>query len=298
MEQSVTHDIQALLRQVEEELKLLKQEGEESIYVSEESMQFLEEEGEDAPGPLAAALRPDQLEKPRETPRRSAGKKPERKLPPPPEVVLPEGSRQQRWEALRDQVLRCKTCNQQVKAGNKVVFGVGSLEADIFFCGEAPGAEEEVAGEPFVGPAGQLLTKIIQAMGLSRGQVYIGNIMNWRPDNGRDYGNRPPTDEEMAFCLPYLMAQIEIVQPKVLVALGATAVRGLLGLDHNPRMGDLRGRWQDYQGIPLMVTYHPSYLLRNQSIKRKREVWEDMLLVMDKAGLPISEKQRSYFSGS
>lgn len=291
-----------------DELKHLKAEGVDSLYISDAGMEILERwkgagaKADESPTATVQAGEGNALYAVREEVPRAKKKdqaSPEReseaRLPAPPEVVLPEGDKVARWEALREQVLRCPTCNAAVKPGKKVVFGVGNVDAELFFCGEAPGADEEVQGEPFVGPAGQLLTKIIQTMGLSREKVYIGNIMNWRPDNGKGYGNRPPTSEEMAFCLPYLKAQVAIVQPKVIVALGATAVRGLQGLSQNPRMGDLRGKWSDYEGTPLMVTYHPSYLLRNQSLKRKREVWEDMLLVMEKLGLSISEKQRGYF---
>jgi DNA polymerase len=132
-------------------------------------------------------------------------------------------------------------------------------------------------------------------MGLSRERVYIGNIMNWRPEHDQPSGNRPPTPQEMDFCLPYLRAQIEVVQPKVLVALGNTAVSGLLGPDQSRRMGRIRGTWQEFAGIPLMPTYHPSYVLRYGNNKTKREIWEDMLKVMERAGLPISEKQRGFF---
>lgn len=214
---------------------------------------------------------------------------------PPPVVVLPAGDKKTKWEALKKQVLSCPVCKAHVKPGKKVVFGVGNLEADIFFCGEAPGADEEIEGEPFVGKAGQLLTKIIQAMGLEREKVYIGNIMNWRPEMPTAFGNRPPTQAEMNFCLPYLRAQVEIVAPKVIVALGATAVSGLLGPDKSRRMGDMRGNWHTFQGIPLMITFHPSYLLRNNTLKTKRQVWEDMLQVMEKVGMPINDKQRHYF---
>jgi DNA polymerase len=193
-------------------------------------------------------------------------------------------------------VLHCPECLHRVKPGKKVVFGVGSLEADLFFCGEAPGAEEELQGEPFVGPAGQLLTKIIQAMGLQRQDVYIGNIMNWRPEMPTSVGNRPPTAAEMAFCLPYLKAQLAIVRPRVIVALGATAVSGLLGPDSKRRMADVRGQWQQFEGVPLMVTFHPSYLLRNQTLQTKRVVWEDMLKVMEHLQMPISDKQRQFFT--
>ncbi|MBE2212603.1 MAG: uracil-DNA glycosylase [Opitutaceae bacterium] len=225
------------------------------------------------------------------------------KLPPPPVIQLPEGTKRERWEWLRQRVLDCPVCKAHTPAGLKVVFGVGSIDADIFFCGEAPGGEEEIQGEPFVGPAGQLLTKMIVAMGLTREKVYIGNILNWRPQmdaraSGKSVsqvGNRPPTEEEMSFGLPYLRAQIEVVQPKVIVALGSTAAQGLLGFGSFKSLGSIRGKWQQFCGTPLMVTYHPSYLLRYGTPQAKRQVWEDLLQVMDKVGLPISEKQRGYF---
>jgi DNA polymerase len=173
--------------------------------------------------------------------------------------------------------------------------GIGNLDADIFFCGEAPGAEEETVGQPFVGRAGQLLTKMIAAMGLSRADVYIGNIMNWRPEMPSAMGNRPPTQEEMQFCLPYLRAQIEIVKPKVIIALGATAADGLLGHDPSRLMKHTRGKWFEFHSTPLMVTFHPSYLLRNGANSTKRMVWEDMLAAMEGVGMPISDKQWKFF---
>jgi len=220
-------------------------------------------------------------------------------LPPPPRVTLPEGDKATRYAALKEQAINHPICLANVRPGKKAVLGVGSLDAKIFFVGEAPGAEEEIQGEPFVGPAGQLLTKMIGAMGLKREQVYIGNIMCWRPQmptppGAEQIGNRPPTPEEMAFCLPFLRASIEIVQPDLLIALGGTAAQGLLG-DKFTTLGAARSRWHDFAGKPLMVTYHPSYLLRNGSNKSKRMVWEDLLQVMEKAGLPISDKQRAYF---
>ncbi|BET67672.1 hypothetical protein ASA1KI_25900 [Opitutales bacterium ASA1] len=224
-------------------------------------------------------------------------------LPPPPVVQLPSGSKRERWEWLRQRVLNCETCRAHTPEGLKVVFGVGDIDADVFFCGEAPGADEEIRGEPFVGAAGQLLTKMIGAMGLKREQVYIGNILAWRPQmEGRrsgssvqQTGNRPPTEEEMRFGLPYLRAQVEVVRPKVIVALGSTAAEGLLGFGSFKSLGSIRGQWHEFEGTPLMVTYHPSYLLRNQSNKSKRVVWEDLLQVMERVGLPINERQRNYF---
>jgi DNA polymerase len=224
-------------------------------------------------------------------------------LPPPPTLDLPAGDKTTRLDWLRERVLSDPTCKANLHPGKQLVFGVGTPDADLFFCGEAPGAEEETAGEPFVGPAGQLLTRIIGAMGLKREQVYIGNILKWRPDTGRSYGNRPPTVEEMAYCLPFLRAQLEIIRPKVIIALGNTAVNGLLGHDPKRTMSSIQGRWQDYEGVPLIPTYHPSYLLRMEGEKgtssaaksAKRTVWESMLSAMERVGLPISDRQRTFF---
>lgn len=216
-------------------------------------------------------------------------------IPAPEAFELPSGDKKFQWDWLRTRVLESSECLKHVKPGKKVVFGVGNLDADIFFCGEAPGADEEIVGEPFVGKAGQLLTKIIGAMGYKREEVYIGNIMNWRPEMPTIFGNRPPTQHEMNYCLPFLKGQLAIVQPKVVVALGATAVSGLLGPDPKRRMRDVRGQWSSLDGIPLMATFHPSYLLRNNTNKAKRMVWEDMLKVLEHIQHPISEKQRGYF---
>lgn len=214
-------------------------------------------------------------------------------IPKPKPFELPEGGKREQWEWLRDRVLNDPVCHEHLKPGKKVVFGVGNLDAKIFFCGEAPGADEEIQGEPFVGKAGQLLTKIIATMGLTREEVYIGNIMNWRPEVPK--GNRPPTEEEMNYCLPYLKAQIAIVKPQIIVALGMTAVNGLLGFDPTRRMGKIRGTWQQFEGRDLMCTYHPSFLLQHASASMKRLAWEDMMTVMERAGMPVSEKQRGYF---
>jgi DNA polymerase len=171
---------------------------------------------------------------------------------------------------------------------------VGDPQARLMFVGEAPGADEDVQGEPFVGKAGELLTRIIAAMGLTRSQVYIGNILKCRPNTpGQSAGNRKPTPSEMETCRPWLEEQINLIQPEVMVALGATAVEGLLGKTIG--ITKLRGQWQTYRGIPLMPTYHPAYLLRNQAPAEKRKVWEDMMAVMRRLQMPISQKQQSYF---
>jgi uracil-DNA glycosylase len=196
--------------------------------------------------------------------------------------------------SVQGRVAPCTKCPHLARSRTQTVFGVGNPDADLMFIGEAPGADEDAQGEPFVGRAGQLLTKIIAAMGFSRTDVYIANVLKCRPDMPRgSSGNRPPTPEEMQTCLPYLAEQIGIIQPKVLVALGATAVEGLLGT-RGP-MHTMRGRWHEHHETPLMITYHPSYLLRNQAPSEKRKVWEDMLQVLERLDRPISEKQRNYF---
>jgi len=218
-------------------------------------------------------------------------------VPAAPSVSLPELTSEARRAAfaeLRERALVCVKCPHLASSRKSVVFGVGSIEAELMIVGEAPGADEDAQGEPFVGKAGQLLTKIIQTMGLTRESVYIANILKCRPDTpGEAAGNRKPTPVEMQTCIPFLHEQIDLVRPKVLVALGATAVEGLLG--KTVGITRLRGNWQTYRGIPLMPTYHPAYLLRNQALSEKRRVWEDMLQVMAKLGMAVTEKQQNYF---
>ena len=225
--------MRATLHALTEELRRLKSAGVTTVSVSDESLATLRrlvrarstgrpektvstEPAQAAAGPSAPSWQPP-----------SAGAERARQstpgvetLPPPPSVVLPAGDKAARWAALLALVHEDPVCRDNVRPGKKVVLGVGSLDAKIFFCGEAPGAEEEVQGEPFVGPAGQLLTKMIGAMGLKREEVYIGNIMNWRPqiptaDGHEQVGNRPPSAEEMSYCLPYLRAQLEIDRKSV-----------------------------------------------------------------------------------
>ena len=310
--------MRAPLLALTEELRRLKAAGVRTVTVSPDALaslrqvvQRLKEERGAEPGvasgnpPVAAGEAPPApparraVESPRASPA-SVEPTTASTLPAPSVPKVPPGDKATRWAWLRDYVLQHDVCCGNIRRGKNVVFGVGSLEAKVFFCGEAPGAEEEVQGEPFVGPAGQLLTKMIQAMGLQRDEVYIGNIMNWRPqmptpEGAEQVGNRPPTAEEMAFCLPFLKAQIEIVDPQVIVALGATAAKGLLGPDSFNAVGEIRGKWQTFADKPLIVTYHPSYILRNQSNRSKRMIWEDLLKVMEKVGLPISARQRGYF---
>ena len=225
------------------------------------------------------------------------------KVPAPPEFLpaLPvqepatsPGEFEKRFEELRSQVLACTKCPNLVAFRHTVVFGVGNSKAELMFVGEAPGADEDMQGEPFVGRAGELLTKIIQTMGYQRSDVYIANVLKCRPDiPPGSPGNRQPTATEMETCLPYLRQQIELIRPKIMVALGGTAMRGLFGTVEP--MKQLRGRWHDFDSIPVMATFHPSYLLRNQALSEKRKVWEDMLQVLERLGRQITERQKNYF---
>ncbi len=207
-------------------------------------------------------------------------------------------------QRLRTQTLACTICEHLAKSRTQVVFGVGNPEARLMFVGEAPGADEDREGEPFVGAAGKLLTKMILAMGLTREEVYIANVLKCRPDMPPgSSGNRAPRAEEMSACLPYLQRQIALIRPEAIVALGATALQGLFGLGP-VKIGALRGKWRELQipsqpqpfHVPVMVTYHPAYLLRNQLLTEKRKVWQDLLAVLERLRLPIHEKQRRYFT--
>jgi uracil-DNA glycosylase family 4 len=254
-------------------------------------------------GMRAVQVSADALSAPRYGVPASAGRTSDQPLSPPPQLkpepltaapALNGAAKLQAFADLRARVMGCVKCPNLVSSRKNVVFGVGNPDAKLMFVGEAPGADEDQQGEPFVGAAGQLLTKMIQAMGLTRDAVYIANILKCRPDTpGQAYGNRKPTSEEMQTCIPWLHQQIDLIRPKVLVGLGATAIEGLLG----KTMGitRLRGHWHTYRDIPLMPTYHPAFLLRNQAPSEKRKVWEDLLQVMEKLALPISEKQRGYF---
>jgi uracil-DNA glycosylase family 4 len=211
------------------------------------------------------------------------------------ETIATSGStKAEQLAHLAERASVCVKCPHLAARRHSVVFGVGDPEARLLFVGEAPGEEEDLQGEPFVGRAGQLLTKMIVAMGLTREQVYIANILKCRPDMpAGSSGNRKPTRDEMDTCLPYLRAQIDVIRPEIMITLGATALEGLLGPVGG--ISKLRGKFLEYRGIPLMPTFHPSYLLRNASNTEKRKVWEDLMQAMERIGMPISEKQRGYF---
>jgi len=161
---------------------------------------------------------------------------------------------------------------------SRTVFGEGNPDARLMFVGEAPGAEEDKTGRPFVGRAGQLLEKIIAAMGLSREDVFIANVLKSRPPN-----NATPTSAEAAKCGPYLLEQIRIIEPEVIVTLGKPAAQ--LVLEKNEAIGKMRGHWHEYGGVPVMPTFHPAYLLRSYTPENRAKVWSDMQLVMERLGI-------------
>ncbi len=175
---------------------------------------------------------------------------------------------------MREEVGECARC-KLAGGRTRLVFGVGNPHAELMFVGEGPGADEDVQGEPFVGKAGQLLTRMIEAMGYRREDVYIANVVKCRPP-----GNRDPEPDEIAACEPFLKAQIAAVRPKVIVALGRFAVQTLLR-DPTP-ITRQRGAWRDYEGVRLLPTFHPAYLLRNPAEKAK--AWADLQLVMKELG--------------
>ena len=288
----MSSDYDELLAATIQHLEGLKEHGVRHVHVAAETLVALSQ-----PAPRRAAAPAPA------TPQPVAVPPPAPQPPVPAPVIEPAAPTTPRLSSaekaatfaeLRPRALTCVKCPNLASSRKNVVFGVGSLDAELMFVGEAPGADEDAQGEPFVGAAGQLLTKIIVAMGLSREQVYIANILKCRPDTpGQTSGNRKPTSAEMATCIPFLHEQIDLIQPKVIVALGATAVEGLLGKAGG--IMKLRGQWHTYRSTPLMPTFHPAYLLRNQSLGEKRKVWEDMLAAMEKLGLPISGKQRNFF---
>jgi uracil-DNA glycosylase family 4 len=194
-------------------------------------------------------------------------------------VKMPEADMKDPVAALRvirEDIGDCVRCRLHEQGRKQIVFGVGNPQADLMFVGEGPGADEDEQGEPFVGRAGQLLNKMIEAMGVKREDVYIANVVKCRPP-----GNRTPERDECETCSPFLYRQIDVVKPKAIVALGAVAAKNLLGI--NDTMGNMRGRWYDYRGTQLRVTFHPAYLLRDP--RQKGEAWKDLQEVMKYLGL-------------
>ena len=283
----------------------LVRRGQQRVWMSDEARTALKEIIRMKPGRMVfarpvPALPKDRTDKPDRTPAPPAAivAPPESSPSPTP---APPTDRRARLAAVAARAEASPAARALGTLREKMVFATGSPDAQIMLVGEAPGAQEERLGEPFVGPAGQLLDKILKAMGLDRTSVYITNLCKFRPLVAGDQGtsNREPTGAEMNACMEYLLEEIAIIQPRVIIALGKTAAEGLLQRD--VAITRLRGQWQEFQGIPLMPTFHPSYLKRKEdegediAKVEKRKHWEDMLAVMERLGVPVSDKQRRFF---
>ncbi|MBI3306763.1 MAG: uracil-DNA glycosylase [Candidatus Omnitrophica bacterium] len=227
-------------------LQTLKEEGVEEIYVP----------------PLKTV--------PHRHPERSEGSQTEILRPSGPQDDRSSSGNREKLIKLREIALKCVKCDELAQTRKSVVFGSGNANAELVFVGEAPGRDEDLQGLPFVGRAGQLLTKIIESVGLSRQEVFICNTLKCRPP-----GNRPPKPEEIMNCNPFLVEQLNIIRPKVICALGTFAAQTLLKT--MTPISQLRGHFHDYHGTKLLCTYHPAYLLRNPGDKRK--VWDDMKMI-------------------
>jgi uracil-DNA glycosylase family 4 len=301
------------LKYIVEEFQRRYRDGEEQVFVADDHWEWLLQQNASQP------LTPDRAKsvesttpvatksvestipvatKPVESTTPVATKPVEIKIKPPvpPQIKLtPTGTAAERLLQLRQQLLSCTESQTHIKPGEQLVFGDGNPQADIFFVGDAPNAEEAKCGKPLVGSSGELFDKMILTMGLHRQSVYVAHIVTWRPGNKDSAGSCPPTVEAMHFCLPYLRAQIEIVAPKVIVALGIHAVTGLLGADNKQRITEMRGQWHTFAEVPLIISFHPNYLVEHGSKRTKRLAWEDMLAVMKRLNIPISKRQETYF---
>ncbi len=272
-----------------------KAHGRSHVYLDEEARESLrnllrrskQQTAQAAAKPAATTPQPGQTSQPRQQPAQPAQA---------PATLSATGTNKtEKLASLRARAEHWQPARSLGTLRDTMVFATGNPDARILLVGEAPGHHEENKREPFVGPAGQMLDKILITMGLKRDDVYISNIVKFRPATPRQTtNNRKPTPQEIAACLPFIREEVAIVQPECIIALGGTAAEGLLGLE-GP-VGKMRGTWHEFSGIPTRVTYHPSYLLQSGSnLSVKRALWEDMLAAMEKLDMPISEKQRGFF---
>lgn len=264
--------VQELLADMGDHLEFLREEGLRTVASDPVTAQALRK-------PLpAAGTPPPAANVPQHPPVSPSAPVPVVIVPHSAPVAVPSGDPATALQTLAAQISSCKACVLHATR-TKTVPGQGNPTPEILFVGEGPGEDEDKQGLAFVGRAGQLLAKMIEAMGYTRDQVFIANIVKCHPP-GTETTNRAPSPEEMAACLPYLKAQIKVLKPKVIVALGGVAVRGLLNTETG--IMRLRGTWQTFEGIPVMPTYHPSYLLRNAA--GKPAVWKDLQEVLARLG--------------
>lgn len=307
------------------ELHRLRAEGVETVVLSEESRKILQgltgkaaqassqvppahpaREAEIGPAPTSGRPAPPQ---PPQASRREPLAKPmpaavkpviqvprfdDSGIPDPLQLDLPaKGSKAERLAALNALVAACPECRRHLKPGSSPVIGSGSIDAEILLVAEVPSAADEAAGRLFAGPEATVVDGALRAMGLSRESVYITSLMRWRTASANGLVDRTPAPRELAYCLPYLRAELAVVRPKVVIALGGTVFHALTG--DKAKISEARGGWREVDGLPLLPTFHPAYLVKNPSNGPKRQFWEDLLAVMARVGLPISDKQRGFF---
>jgi len=213
---------------------------------------------------------------------------------PSPKLVVTGNSASEKISSLKQQVASWPPIRALDSLRQTLVFSVGNPSADVMLIGEAPGYDEERLGEPFVGKAGQKLDGILQAMGIARRDAYLSNIVKFRPSMpNQTTNNRKPTREEIEACLSFICEEVKVVAPKVIIALGGSAAQALLAIEDS--VENMRGKFYDFSGTPLRVTYHPSYILHNEATSEKRKLWEDMLCIMDLLNISVSDKQQGYF---
>ncbi len=299
--------MRAVLQAISDELLRLRAEGETTVPVTEETLRGLRalvKARVAAAGPAVAPVaQAAAAEKPVVAAPRAAAAvahvkplpaaAPAVALPPPPVVALPEGDKAARWAALKAAVTADPVCAQFLKNERAPVLGSGALDARVMFIGDALGSEAGLEGDPFLDPVGDVLGKMIRATGLKPADVYVCNLVPWRPP-GASEDKRVVTQAELDYAMAFVRAAVEIVKPELIVGLGLTAAQALLA-EKVTKLPDVRSTWRELAGRPLMITYHPSYVLQSKSNRSKRAVWEDLLQVMERAALPISDKQRGYF---
>jgi DNA polymerase len=213
--------------------------------------------------------------------------------PAPPAILLPAGDAPKRLAALREKLLADPVAASRLSPGKKLAGFDGAPDAPVLFLIHIPGPDDGIEGRVLAGAEGELYGKIVAAMGLPRTKIQTASLLPYRPEIAGTYDHREPTPDEVAYFLPYLRALIAEVKPRAIITLGGGAQDALFGKSET--ISKSRGNWREYEGIPVMPTYHISYLIRNNTNKSKRIVWEDMLAVMERLGLPVSEKQRGYF---
>ncbi len=269
------------------ELKRMKRDGQERVFIDDKSLNLLKgvkrknnQEQPNLPSPPKISETPEPIKEPELIP---------------PRLTIPDISPAEQLDWIRATIAKCSVCLQNKTRYERTIQSSGNIKADVFFCIDSPGADEATHGELLIGQTGELFKKILEAMGLKRTDVYVSSILKWRPIDKSSSRARPPKNEEINFCLNYFKAELSIIKPKLIVTLGNSTLPLLLGPDPKYKLAKIRGTFSEWETFPIMATFHPSYLHLNDTLRTKRLFWEDMLQVMDKVNIPISEKQQAYF---